>query len=554
MRREDRIEELFSEALARAPADRGSFLSEAGAGDPELRQQVESLLRAHERAGDFLQKTPGCLGQEDAERPVDLSEDAAMSAQPEAGIRRFGDHELLGEISRGGMGVVYKARQTRLNRLVALKMILDGQLASEAQVRRFHAEAVAAANLHHPNIVGIYEAGVSEGRHYLSMEYIQGHSLAQLEQEGNRRGREGKEAAPVMAKVARAVQYAHEQGILHRDLKPANVLIDSEGEPHILDFGLARRIGTDSSLTMEGAVIGTPSFMAPEQAAGKTKDLGPATDIYSLGAILYFLLTGRPPFAATSAWDTLVQVLEGEVIVPHVINPRVGRDLERICLRCLEKSPERRYPTAAALADDLERFVRDEPVQTRPPGLAPLLLDWMRSQPSLASRLIGLGACLIIAQLSYWLHPAVSLGQHSEIVGALGIWALLSGICQWVSSRGHWSVWGPYLWATADVVCLTAVLWLDGAFPGPLMGSFPVLVAASGLWFRTTAVGYTTMLAMLGYSFLVVDDYSRRHRWEQMNWHLAFLILLGLAGCAVAYQVHRIRALRRFYERRPTTD
>ena len=185
-----------------------------------------------------------------------------------------------------------------------------------------------------------------KGNTYFSMQYIEGRSLAQMEAEGNSRVGAGKEAAQLLAKVARAVQFAHERGILHRDLKPANILIDAEGEPHVSDFGVARRIGADSSLTMEGAVVGTPSFMAPEQAAGQTKELGAAADIYSLGAILYFLLTGRPPFVAASPLDTLVQVLEGEVIVPRVINPLVARDLERICLCCLEKSPESRYAAA----------------------------------------------------------------------------------------------------------------------------------------------------------------------------------------------------------------
>jgi eukaryotic-like serine/threonine-protein kinase len=478
---------------------------------------------------------------------------AVSRPPPSAGAetRRFSNYELLEEIARGGMGMVYKAKQLGLNRLVALKMILAGRLASEAEVKRFQTEAEAAANLNHPHIVGVYEVGVHEGQHYFSMEYVEGRSLAQLETEGGWRARGGKEAAQLVAKVARAVQYAHERGILHRDLKPANLLIDPDGEPHILDFGLARHIGADSSLTMEGAVLGTPSFMAPEQAAGKTKELGPAADIYGLGGILYFLLTGRPPFIATSPLDTLVQVLEGEVIVPRVINPQVGRDLERICLRCLEKAPERRYPTAAALAEDLERFLRHEPVQARPPGLRALLLDWMRRQPALASRLVALGICIVIAQVTFHVHPTVSLAQHTRIVSVLGLWALLSVLCQWALAHAHWSRFVPFLWALVDVVCLTVTLWLDESLPGPLIGSFPVLVATSGLWFRAPLVAVTTILAMLGYSVLVFGDLHLHHRLEHVNWHIAFLILLMLTGCAVAYQVHRVRALSRFYSRQP---
>jgi serine/threonine-protein kinase len=353
-----------------------------------------------------------------------------------------------------------------------------------------------------------------------------------------------------MAKVARAVQYAHERGILHRDLKPANILIDPDGEPHVSDFGVARRIGADSSLTVEGAVLGTPSFMAPEQAAGRTKELSAAADIYSLGAILYFLLTGRPPFVAASPLDTLVQVLEGEVIVPRVINPRVARDLEQICLRCLEKAPERRYAAAATLAEDLERFVRDEPVQARPPGLRPLLLHWMRRQPALVSRLVGLGICVVVAQVTYLYHPSVTLAQHVRIVSMLGIWALLSVICQWALERERGKNLVPFVWVAVDTVCLTAILWLDEAMPGPLMGSFLALVALSGLWFRAPLVGLATILSMLGYSFLVFDDSVRHQRLEKLNWHVVFLVFLVLTGHAVGYLVHRVRALSRFYDRR----
>jgi len=540
LKREEQIRELFSQTLERPPEQRAQFLDQACKGEPELRPQVDSLLRAHERAGDFLKRPPQPSPCEPALTPL----------TPGTKVRSFGDYELLEEISHGGMGVVYKARQISLNRLVALKLILAGRLASEAEVKRFHAEAKAAANLTHPNIVGIYEVGLVEGQHFFSMQYIDGRSLHQLESDGRWRADAGKQAAQLVATVARTVQFAHDRGILHRDLKPANILIDADGEPHVSDFGLARRIGADSGLTMEGAVLGTPSFMAPEQAAGKTKELSAAADIYSLGAVLYFLLTGRPPFAAASPLDTLVQVLEGEVVVPRAINPRVARDLERICLRCLEKSPDRRYATVGTLAKDLERFIRDEPVHVRPPGLQPLLIHWMRCQPALVLRLIGLGISVAIAEVTNYCHPTVSRAQFTRIVSVLWIWAFLSVLCQWALERERWRDYVPFLWVTVDTVCLTAILWLDEAFPGPLIATFPVLVAASGLWFRAPLVGLATLLSMLGYSFLAWDDFSRRGRLEQLNWHIVFLVLLVLTGSAVAYQVHRVRALSRFYERR----
>ena len=216
-----------------------------------------------------------------------ISDTALMAGEVEAKPRRFADFELLGEIARGGMGVVYRARQISLNRPVALKMILAGQLASEAAVKRFRTEAESAAHLDHPNIVGIYEVGSHEGQHYFSMQYIEGRSLAQLETEGRWRAGSGKEEAQLVAKLARAAQYAHDQGILHRDLKPANILIDAAGEPHVLDFGVARRIGADSTLTIEGAVVGTPSFMAPEQAAARPKNsaLQPISTVWEPSSI-----------------------------------------------------------------------------------------------------------------------------------------------------------------------------------------------------------------------------------------------------------------------------
>ena len=513
MKPEERVQELFSEALEQAPTERVRFLDVACVNESEFRQKVDLLLFARQQ-----------------------------------GAAGFGDYELLGEIARGGMGVVYKARQISLNRVVALKMILAGQFANQSEVKRFYAEAEAAANLDHPNIVTIHEVGVHQDQHYFSMQYIEGRSLAELGYKGTWQAGTGKELAQLVAKIARAVQYAHDRGILHRDLKPANILVDAQGEPHVSDFGLARQIGTDSGLTMHGAVLGTPSFMAPEQAAGKTAELSPAADIYGLGAILYFLLTGRPPFAAASPLDTLVQVLEGEVIVPRLINPRVARDLEQICLRCLAKGPERRYKSAGALAEDLERFMRGEPVHARPGGLRPLLLHWMRRQPALASRLVGLGLCLIIAQVRFQYRPPVSLAQHWRIMAVLMLWALFSAGCQRILQHERWSKVVPFIWVAVDSLCLTVALWLDDS-PGPLLASFPALIVASGLWFRAPLVGLTTVLTLLGYSFLIFD--VRHYQIEQLNWHPIFLVLLGFTGCSVAYQVHRVRSLSRFYNSRP---
>ena len=273
----------------------------------------------------------------------------------------FGEFELLGELGRGGMGVVFKARDRSLNRVVAIKMILPGALPGPSELQRFHSEAEAAAKLHHSNIVSVHRVGVIDGRPFYSMDYIEGPSLAQRLAQGPLPGRL---AARYLASVARAIHYAHLQGILHRDLKPGNILLDAADQPHVADFGLAKQLHTDTGQTRTGAVLGTPSYMAPEQAAGR-KDIGPACDVYGLGAMLYELLTGRPPFKAETPLETLMQVIEREAAPPRLLNPSIDRDLETICLKCLAKNTKDRYATAEELAEDLERYLNREAIRAR---------------------------------------------------------------------------------------------------------------------------------------------------------------------------------------------
>lgn len=274
----------------------------------------------------------------------------------------FGQYELQSELGRGGMGIVYRARQLSLNREVAVKMILRGHLATPADHERFRAEAEAAAKLNHSSIVPVYEVGEADGQPYFSMKLVEGRTLAQELADGPLPPRE---AARVLAMVARAIHFAHQRGVLHRDLKPSNILLDAEGNPHVTDFGLAKLISESATLTRSGAALGTPSYMAPEQAAGSRGATGPAADIYSLGAILYHMLTGRPPYQAASPVDTVLMLLEQDVVPPRVVNPDANSDLELIALRCLQKPTDLRYPTAAALADDLDSYLNDEPISAR---------------------------------------------------------------------------------------------------------------------------------------------------------------------------------------------
>ena len=318
-------------------------------------------------------------------------------------VRYFGDYELLGEIARGGMGIVYRARQVSLNRAVALKMIGVGHLASSALVRRFHTEAEAAARLDHPHIVPIYEIGEHQSQHYYSMKLVEGPDLARAIQAGQWQRADAQQIAGLLAQIAHAVHFAHQHGILHRDLKPSNILLDALGQPHVTDFGLAKLAESELSQTRTQAVLGTPAFMAPEQAAGGGQQVTTAADIYSLGAMLYQLLTGRPPVEAETPLQALRQVVEQEPQRPTDLNPRVDRNLEVICLKCLEKDPAQRYASAQDLAEELERFQRGEPIQARPTGGAERVWRWCRRKPALAGSLATVvGVLLVGVAAVFW--------------------------------------------------------------------------------------------------------------------------------------------------------
>src|SRR5262249_21552924 len=303
-------------------------------------------------------------------------------------LGELGDYELLDEIGRGGQGVVFRARQKSLNRTVALKVISLGQWASKAHLKRFRREAEAAASLDHPSIVPIYEVGERDGSCYFSMKFVEG---GQLDEVVRRTPMSIRKAVELIAKVAGTVHYAHEHGILHRDIKPGNILLDAKGEPHLTDFGLARLVETESTMTRTLEVLGTPSYMAPEQAMGKNAEVSSATDVYGLGAVFYQLLTGQPPFAGGATYETIKLLLDTEPKQPRLINPKIDRDLTTICLKCLEKDPKRRYSSALALAEDLERWLRHEPIQARHNGVFTRGRKWVQRNPSSAL----LAACLV---------------------------------------------------------------------------------------------------------------------------------------------------------------
>ncbi len=397
--RDEQFQEVLASYLQAVEARQAPAREELLARHPELADELASFFDNR----DHFDRLAGPHRRADAAAlptPPTLACDDTVPAAPDYSGRVVGDYEVLGEVAHGGMGVVFKARQKSLNRVVALKMIRAGEFASADEVGRFRREAEAAAQLDHPHIVPLYEVGEHDGQPYFSMRLVEGRSLSQaiaggewpaITREAQRR------AARLTAVVARAVHYAHQRGLLHRDLKPANVLLDAGGEPHVTDFGLAKRLpapGAEtgrSLVTQPGVVVGTPSYMAPEQIEGEKRPTT-AVDVYGLGAILYELLTGRPPFKAETPLETLLLVRSREPARPRAVNAHVDRDLETVCLTCLEKDPQRRYGSAEALAEDLDRWLAGEPIRARASRLPERLLKWARRRPALA----GMAALVVV--------------------------------------------------------------------------------------------------------------------------------------------------------------
>jgi serine/threonine-protein kinase len=489
--------------------------------------------------------------------PIDESGDTAS-------IGSIGDYELIEEIARGGMGVVYKARHRSLKRVVALKTILTGQMASAQERERFRREAELAANLDHPHIVPIYEVDEEQGHCFFSMKLVDGGSLSK---QSRRCPWDPAAAARLISTLARAVHHAHGQGFLHCDLKPSNVLLDRRGTPYLTDFGLARRTGADSSLSGSGAILGTPSYMAPEQATGSRTSLGPATDVYGLGAILYELLTGRPPFRADTVMETVVQVLERDPTPPRELRADIPKNLESICLKCLEKSSRDRYPSAQALADELDGYLHGDGIGTT--GIISRLRRWQRREPELVARLGGLLLIAIITQCNYhFVTKSPSFSLNYTIQAVLALWASSAILFQHLMRAGKRSQAVLVLWSAADILFLTIELKLLGGFESTvrtdgvestLLVGYPLLIAASGLWWRVRLVWITTLLAIVAFGALYVKSslfwesgVLRWHSPEQLRYWNIFVALLLLTGYVVARQVRRILALSRYYENRPS--
>lgn len=498
----------------------------------EQRPSLEELTAAHPHLAEDLRELWGTIMVIDAVATNAKAGSSSSADSPAISETApppiLGDFELLEELGRGGMGVVYRAHQQSLEREVALKLILHGTQASSSDQARFQAEVSAAAQLEHPNIVPIYEVGADQGWQYFGMKLIEGQTLSRSFASGPLPERE---AAHLVMTIARAIQYAHDRGVIHRDLKPANILIDPEGEPHVTDFGLAKRTTANTSLTQSGAILGTPSYMAPEQATGGRGNVGPLCDVYSLGAILYALLTGRPPFQGSSPVDTLLMVLEQDLLPPRLLNRRVSRDLEMIVLRCLQKPTELRYSSARELADDLQAFLDGESILARSGRFTDVMVRVFRET-----------------------HHATLL----ENWGVLWMWhaAVLLVLClitnylhlqqaRWPATADHWpyvalwggglAIWAPIFWAVrhragpvtaverqiahawgGSIIAVILLFAIETLLGMPVLHLSPVLGLISGMVFVIKAgilAGTFYVHAAALFAVSMVMAYLQFHQW-----------------------------------------
>ncbi len=495
-------------------AERGVPLDSAEvlARHPEFAPELKEFLETHLRLQDLtapVRRLSQTLVQTIHSRwtPQLAGDTTIVKKAPAPPPRTVGDYEIVGEIARGGMGIVYKALQPGLNRIVALKVILAGEHAGPEALARFRAEAEAVARLQHPNVVQVYEVGEHAGLPFLSLEYCPGGSL---DKKLATAPMPSAQAAALIRTLAEAVQAAHAAGVVHRDLKPGNVMLDATGTPKITDFGLAKRLG-ESGATATGAIVGTPSYMAPEQADCKGRPVGPAADVYSLGAILYECLTRRPPFKGTHLLATVRQVVAEEPVPPRQLNPQAPRDLQTICLKCLEKDPRRRYASARALADDLLAYQRGEAISARPPGIIGRVDRWARSRPALAATLIALTALYLNHLILLALGTPNEGGDfHWFATGITFGWAAGAVAFQWLVTRSRWTEAATFGWAALDVV-MTTLMMARGQGPhSALLIGYPLLIVGTALRFRISLLWFVTGLCITGYLGMVAEAALRR--------------------------------------------
>ncbi len=515
--KEPQIQRIFNAAMdVSCPKERSALVDQLCEQNLALAEEVHELIDAVGRAEGFLENVdPHDSLPMDPPTIYDASDNVTQRPRSsrllgrigdDVPFRKFGNYELIEVIAHGGMGVVYKAKQIGLNRTVALKMILTGAFADDEEIKRFYQEAEAAAKLDHPGIVPVYDVGCCDGQHYYSMAFIEGKSLAARIKESPI---EPRESAKILSKIASAVHVAHEAGFIHRDLKPANILLDEKNEPRIVDFGLAKSSRDDSNLTRTGTVMGTPNYMPPEQATGNNKEVTNASDVYSLGAILYTLLTGQPPFVAGNSTETLMQVLQDDPLRPRNIKAGIPVDLEAICAKCMEKKPVDRYFSAENLAADLDRFLNGNPIHAKN--------DWKRRTKRWISREPVLAAHLaLVPILAVTVFFATELatekpvnaygwsGQFSKNIYVLLAWGMAAIALQKIHNQFRSESFIPTLWAGMDPIFLAGLLFLNSQPRGLLMSAFPLLILVISLFRRVDLIFVATISSLVGFGLVVM--------------------------------------------------
>jgi serine/threonine-protein kinase len=447
---------------------------------------------------------------------------------------QLGAYELLDELDRGGMGIVYRARHPQLERVVALKIIRSGELADEMEILRFRREAQAAARLVHPGIIPIYEVGQDGALLFYTMPLVEGKTLASYTTNQRLALRE---AVYIVHRLALAIDYAHDRGIIHRDLKPSNVLLDSNLNPIVIDFGLAKISQQEQELTGSG-MVGTPSYMAPEQLRGASREQESACDIYSLGAILYFVVTGRPPFVGSTVFDILLQVKDREPLAPSTWNRSAGHEIDAICGRAMEKDPSQRYARSADLASDLQYWLDGTPIQLPALSWRMRWLQCWRKVPGLVSHVIAIAAVMGVVMLAHAFD--VSNSNFLIKIGLLSSWLVLCFPLQrWTLQQGlnGWS--GGCVWGIADVAFTTCLIANAEPPRALLLIAYPMMIAASGLFYRTQMVIGMTLLCVVG--FLVLPWWTGDDSLARQDFQAIFVIGMGVLGLTLTSMIGRIR-------------